>query len=258
MSARYLIRFDDVCPTMDWSAWDAIEDLLQARRIRPLLAVVPDNRDPKLAVAPPRVDFWDRVRRWQADGWTIALHGYQHLYVSSDAGLMGINGRSEFAGLAESEQRDKLSAALAIFAAQDVRAEAWIAPAHAFDATTVRLLLELGIDTISDGFSPWPGRDDGGSLWIPQQLWRLRPMPFGVWTVCYHANGWSPERIRRFGAELDRYGKQIASMDEIASHWKNRRHGVLDRGSHALWLAVLRAKRGFSRIKLSGRHGSAA
>lgn len=248
MSARYLLRFDDICPTMDWAAWDAIEALLREHGVRPLLAVVPDNRDPKLAVAPARADFWQRVRGWQSQGWTIALHGYQHRYVSADPGLMGINARSEFAGLPEAEQREKLAAGLAIFEAERVRADAWIAPAHAFDATTVRLLRELGIDTISDGFSPWPGRDRDGTLWVPQQLWRLRPMPFGVWTVCYHANGWTPTRIERFGAELARFAGRIASLEEVRARWRHRDRGLLDRVTHAAWLAALRMKRGTARV----------
>lgn len=258
MGARYLIRFDDVCPTMDWAAWQAIEASLRQHRVRPLLAVVPDNRDPKLAVAPARADFWDRVREWQAAGWTIALHGHQHRYVSNDAGLMGINDRSEFAGLPEAEQRDKLEAALAIFAAQGVRADAWIAPAHAFDATTVDLLRELGISTISDGFSPWPGRDRGGSLWVPQQLWRLRPMPFGVWTVCYHCNGWSSARIERFGVELQRYAGRIASLEEIERRWRDRRRGLVDHASHAAWLAALRARRRIASIGQASDRSRAA
>ena len=79
---RYLIRFDDICPTMNWAGWDAIESLLMRHSIRPILAVVPDNRDPKLIVDSPCADFWERVRKWQRAGYAIALHGYQHRYVN--------------------------------------------------------------------------------------------------------------------------------------------------------------------------------
>src|SRR5262245_38354882 len=73
--SRYLIRFDDICSTMNWLVWDAIESQLIRYAVRPILAVVPDNRDPNLIVDPPRSDFWERVRRWQSRGYTIALHG---------------------------------------------------------------------------------------------------------------------------------------------------------------------------------------
>ena len=79
MPARYLVRFDDICPTMNWAAWSRIETVLDRHGVAPILAVVPDNRDPKLMVDNSRADFWARVRGWQTKGWTIALHGFQHL-----------------------------------------------------------------------------------------------------------------------------------------------------------------------------------
>ena len=48
MAARYLIRFDDLCPSMNWTVWCEVESILQAAGIKPLLAVVPDNADPQL------------------------------------------------------------------------------------------------------------------------------------------------------------------------------------------------------------------
>ena len=52
--ARFLLRFDDLCPTMNWAMWDAIEAHLVRMEVRPILAVVPDNRDPKLVAGPPK------------------------------------------------------------------------------------------------------------------------------------------------------------------------------------------------------------
>ena len=77
----FVLRFDDICPTMRWDIWSQIEPALIDSDVKPILAVVPDNRDPVLAPAPAVRDFWGHVRRWQDLGWTIALHGYQHLYM---------------------------------------------------------------------------------------------------------------------------------------------------------------------------------
>ena len=153
---RYLIRFDDICPTMNWTVWDVIESHLVRRSIRPILAVVPDNRDPKLIVDGARPDFWERVRSWQEAGYAIAAHGYQHRYVNKNAGLMRLNPQSEFAGLPRNAQEAKLRAGLEIFAKYGVRADAWVAPAHSFDRTTVDVLADLGVSVISDGLWPWP------------------------------------------------------------------------------------------------------
>src|SRR5437867_12602992 len=98
--ARYVLRFDDICPTMRWTIWERVETRLKSADIRPILAVIPENNDPKLVIEPGRPDFWDRVRTCQAWGWTIAVHGYQHVWTTSDRGMYGWNARSEFAGLA--------------------------------------------------------------------------------------------------------------------------------------------------------------
>src|SRR3954454_5834199 len=104
MHARYLLRFDDFCPTMNWAMWRAIEDILIDAHINPILAVIPANQDSKLHIQPPHKMFWDEVRKWQFRGWTIGLHGYRHLYDSGDSGLIGKNRYSEFAGVCREEQ----------------------------------------------------------------------------------------------------------------------------------------------------------
>src|SRR5215470_4367159 len=97
-STTYLLRFDDICPTMNWRVWSEIEGALVERNLKPILAVVPDNQDPVLKVDPPVEDFWERVRAWQARGWAIAVHGYQHRYVTCSPGIVTVRKRSEFAG----------------------------------------------------------------------------------------------------------------------------------------------------------------
>ncbi len=225
----YLVRFDDICPTMNWRVWEAIEAHLVRFGVRPILAVVPDNRDPKLAVDEARPDFWDRVRQWQAAGYTIALHGYQHLYVNKDPGLIGVTHQSEFAGLPREEQEAKLRKALAIFAEQGVRADAWVAPSHSFDRTTVKILGELGVPVISDGLWTWPFTDEGGITWVPQQLWGFRRRPAGIWTVCNHHNAWSDQRVAEFGASLASYADEMTDLPSVVKAFAGRQLTLRDR-----------------------------
>ena len=233
---RYLVRFDDICPTMNWRVWDAIEAHLVRHGVRPILAVVPDNRDPKLAVDEARADFWDRVRRWQAAGYTIALHGHQHLYVNKDPGLIGVTPQSEFAGLPREEQEAKLRKALAIFEEHGVRADAWVAPSHSFDRTTVSVLADLGVSVISDGLWNWPFTDAGGTTWIPQQLWGFRKRPAGVWTVCNHHNAWSDRRVAEFAASLALHAGEMTDLPTVVKRYGGRRLTARDRWDafHAL------------------------
>jgi predicted deacetylase len=240
MPARYLVRFDDICPTMNWRAWDQIERVLIDMDVAPILAVIPDNQDPKLRVAPDRSDFWRRVREWQARGWTIGLHGFQHEYVTKDAGLIGLNARSEFAGLSHAEQDRKIARALAIFVANGTRVDTWVAPGHSFDGTTLSVLQNRGIRVVSDGFflRPVRWRD---MIWVPQQLWRFFHFPAGVWTVCQHINAYGQAEIETLRRDLGRYREQMVSFP--AALEMARAFGVMDALISRSWLGALQVKR---------------
>ncbi len=244
MSAQYLIRFDDFCPTMDWAAWEKIEHILAKYDIKPIIAVVPDNQDPHLMVNPPRLDFWEKVRTWQAAGWIIAIHGYQHLYSTHDSGIMRVNEYSEFSGLSYEEQRSKLEKGLAIFAEHNVRADAWIAPAHAFDTNTVKALLDLGIQVISDGYY-WRPVKRLGALWIPQQIWQFRQMPFGLWTVCLHHNNYSDKELKKLELDLSKFAPSIISCDQVVRNFQANEITILDRIMEVCWYRLLSAKTTF-------------
>lgn len=240
MRAKYLIRFDDICPTMNWGVWDRIEEVLLSTSCVPVIAVVPDNRDSSLSIGGGRADFWERVRKWQRLGWTIGLHGYQHRYVTADTGLVGLNARSEFSGLPIAEQRQKINSALQVFAANGVEPSVWIAPAHSFDDATLSALYDAGIRAISDGFfmSPVRWKD---MTWVPQQLWRYRPMPMGIWTICYHPNSFLSANIQSLRSLLISLRDQLMTFDEAANIARPIR--MYDRVFAKCWLAMLKAKR---------------
>ena len=236
-AAQYLLRFDDICPTMNWEVWDAIERVLERHRVRPILAVVPENQDPGLMIDPPAPDFWDRVRHWQSKGYTIGLHGYQHLYVNQERGLMRLTPHSEFTGLPYQEQIEKLRKGLAIFAEHGVQPEAWIAPSHSFDQNTLRALAELGLHTVSDGLWPWPhGGGADGLFWLPQQLWWFDRRWPGVWTICCHHNSWSKERLNAFVHEMEHYGPLMTEVTAVRAAYAGRALTVQDRAVALLTL----------------------
>ena len=165
----------------------------------------------------------------QAKGYTIALHGYQHVYVNQNPGLLKLNPQSEFAGLPRAEQKAKLRKALAIFADHGVRAEAWVAPSHSFDQNTVEILGELGLQVISDGLWPRPFTMADGMVWVPQQLWSFRSAPSGVWTVCNHHNTWSKQRVEQFGESLLEFGTRITDLPTVLREFAGRKLSLSDR-----------------------------
>jgi len=205
MTAEYLFRMDDACHTMDASKWQALEALFDDFGIKPIVAVVPDNRDPKLNVDAFDPMFWNKVRSWQEKGWAIAMHGHQHLMHYTDSQLvLPFYKRSEFAGLSYEEQAEKIRQSWKLFLSQGVEPKVWIAPAHCFDFITLTAIRnETAIRIISDGIARNPYYEHD-FFWIPQQLWELSDRSSGLWTVCLHPNSmldrdisWLRDRIER-------------------------------------------------------------
>ena len=235
MRTRFILRLDDICPTMNWRIWRLFEHDLYRLNIRPLLAVIPDNRDRDLMVSSPGVDdFWNSVRAWQKRGWTIGLHGYQHRYLTAAAGMYGRMPRSEFAGLPYEIQEIKLRNAIRIFREQQVSPEVWVAPAHSFDATTVAILSKLGVRTVSDGYAIYPYQDAAGITWIPQQFGKFRKLPFGVWTICCHFNAWTDAETDRFRQDLRKYRRHFTAVTDILKSYREHRRTWLHRGANTL------------------------
>lgn len=253
MKAQYLLRFDDICPTMNWEIWEEIEAVLCDQGIDPLLAVIPDNRDEMLRVSPPNGHFWDRVHKWEDRGWTIAMHGWQHQYVTSDGGIIGLNPYSEFAGLPRHEQEQKLRTGVEVFRANGIDSDVWIAPAHSFDIVTVKLLSELGFHYISDGFFFFPHLDEFGMIWIPQQLWSFRWRPFGVWTICFHINRWAGADVLAFRQNTASYRKAISSFSAIVRQFDGRQKTTLDTIEASVYRSLAQAKYSVKRGLTSSR-----
>ena len=88
MGRNILLRFDDICPTMNWEQWGKAKSILDAANVKALLGVIPDNQDPDLKIDKPREDFWNYLLELQKEGHTIAMHGYQHVFTSPRHGLL--------------------------------------------------------------------------------------------------------------------------------------------------------------------------
>ena len=217
MDAKFLLRLDDACPTMDMAKWSRLEKMFDALNIKPIVAVVPDNKDLKLNVGDFDGLFWDKVRRWQNKGWTVAMHGYQHLMHFTDSKLiLPYYKRSEFAGLIYEEQAKKIKEAWEIFLSQGISPIVWIAPAHCFDLITLKAIKnETSIEIISDGiaFQPYYEND---FYWLPQQLWDLKEKKTGIWTVCLHPNMMSNSDIDFFENKIkSQFLSKIIEMKDV-------------------------------------------
>jgi predicted deacetylase len=212
--ARYLLRFDDLCPTMSWSRWEPFEELLYRYKVRPILAVVPENCDLELNFDAPFAGFWVHMRRLEEEGAVIALHGFRHLCLSPGRSLVPLHRFSEFAGVAEGQQIAWLREGLRILRGHDLHPRLFAAPRHGFDHATLRALQAVSLPVLSDGIARALFQR-GGVTWIPQQLWEPQPRASGLWTICLHANTSTQIVVARLERFLKQYAARFTSFDEV-------------------------------------------
>ena len=217
MRARYIYRMDDITPAMNWREFWRCLDLFRRYGVRPLLGIVPDNRDPNLCVDRDEPSFWSIIRQLITEGRVeISQHGFQHLYVSKKHGLLGRRYAfpcdSEFVGLPYEVQLDKIENGLRILNDEGIHTEVWMAPSHSFDRTTLRALRAAGFEALSDGIGLYPFRSEGITF-VPQQLWAPKDFAFGVWTICLHINNQGDHLFDRVEAHL-KSGARIITFGE--------------------------------------------
>jgi predicted deacetylase len=242
MTAQYLLRFDDLCPTMDRARWRRFMPLIRRFGIRPILAVVPDNQDLELQHEPHDPRFWGEMRSLEAEGATIGLHGFQHLCRARGRGLVPVHDRTEFAGVRRDLQREWVGAGLGILRGQGLHPRIWVGPRHGLDRVTLGVLREEGIELISDGFAARPFRR-GGLTWIPQQLWGPMEKRSGLWTICMHVNSATDEAVAEMGDFLGRFSSQFTSVDRVVREWPIVGRSVGDRVFHARAMMRMRLAR---------------
>lgn len=218
MNTTYLIRLDDASPFMDCRKWQRIEDMLDRFHIRPLVGIIPANIDPDTIIEPEDPQFWDKARRWKQKGWSIALHGYDHVYVTDD-GMKGMNPfwrRSEFVGLPLEAQREKIGKGYSILKEHGVEPRYFYATSHTFDEYTLEALrAETDIRVISDTIALKPYAHKG-FVFVPQIFGHCVKMPVrGVFTFCFHPNEMDDGAFARLESFLEKHHQAFMSFDEI-------------------------------------------
>ena len=197
----YYIRLDDACEKRDICRWNRIEKILDKYDIIPLVGIIPCCEDPMMEGYKVDDNFWNRVNKWHAKGWVIAMHGHKHVFVTEDGGINPVNKKSEFAGVSLDVQKLKIRDGVEIFRLHGLEPKVFFAPAHTFDRNTlVALKKESNIRVISDTIASKP-YFRWGFTFIPQQSGHVRKLPFNTVTFCYHPNNMNNtdfEALERF------------------------------------------------------------
>lgn len=216
MEVKYLIRLDDACPTMSSVKWQRMEELLSAYGVRPMVGVIPSNADSKLKTDREDTEFWCKVRRWKDMGWAIALHGFDHCYVSNDSGINPLWCRSEFAGVPLDVQKRKITEGVSILRNHGVSPKYFFAPSHTFDENTLIALRECSdIRIISDTIALKPYLEND-FIFIPQIGGRCIDMPLGgVYTFCFHPSAMNDRDFDKLKAFLERHKENFCGFDDL-------------------------------------------
>ena len=214
---KYLLRLDDASPFMDGGKWLQIEQTLDRYGVKPLVGVIPANADPQTMPCPEDGMFWTKVGRWQQKGWTVALHGYDHVCTTGQGGINPLWRRSEFAGVPLSGQKEKIKKGLAVFKANGITPRWFFAPSHTFDENTLTALLEQStIRYVSDTMATRPYRMKNGIVVAPCQMGRFRDVPLsGYWTFCYHPNNMDDAQMQVFEQFVVANKEKFVSFDDL-------------------------------------------
>ena len=217
-----LIRFDDIAPNMNWVMMDKCERLLNEYNIKPVLGVIPKNEDKDLLNYPLRENFWDIVKKWKSNNWSIAMHGYTHVYdtETNKKDFFNYGGKSEFFGHAYDEQLNRLKKGLKIFNNNQIDIDTFFAPNHTYDENTFDALKEVGILKIIDGYGLLP-YEFKNIRFVPQLFYKLIILPYGIQSTQIHVNYWTDKDLIQFENFVEKNHKKIISLDNALSKENN-------------------------------------
>lgn len=208
-----LVRLDDITPDMDWDRFYQLKEIFDRYGIKPLLGIVPDNQDAKLHKQDAREDFWDVMLGLKKNGWVLSQHGYQHIYVNHEGGLLKLNKNSEFAGLSLQEQQDKLARGKQLLKQHGVETDIFMAPSHSYDKVTIEALKQTGFRYVTDGYgcNTYQYRGLG---FVPCTLTRYQHRK-GVDTICIHANTMTEKMIEQLSEDIQRHQSEFLRWQDV-------------------------------------------
>lgn len=211
-------RIDDVHPKMDWEKFSKFMSLLEEYGIYPLLGVIPACRDESICQSENKQDFWKIMKNYQDDGHVIAMHGYDHIYITKEMGIFSINEFSEFAGVSEKIQEEKIEKGKLELEDKGIYTNVFMAPGHSFDDTTIDILQKYGFKYITDGFQKKPYKRKGITF-IPVVLnirdVEKKRLPGNIITLVVHTNSMDDRLLQRYRSICELHKGKLMSYEDV-------------------------------------------
>lgn len=224
---KVAVRLDDITSDMDWGKFYKFKEILDKYQINPLIGVVPDNQDKTLMINPKKEAFFLYVKELEAQGWSIAQHGYQHTYKNHKGGLFPLNYDSEFTGDSYELQYERLQKGTEILEKNGIIPKIYMAPSHSFDRNTIKALLDLGFTHITDGFGKTPYKRHGITF-LPIAFHSKKSLQKkkGVTTLVFHTNTLSDSSIANWDKLFGTHQKNLISYDQFLSYPAKERNWI--------------------------------
>ena len=241
---KILIRLDDIAENMNWDLMEKSERLFDKYKIKPVLGVIPNNKDKELLSYPKKNNFWDVVRNWKNKGWRIAMHGFTHVYDkdTEKKDYFGYGGRSEFCGHSLEVQTEKIRKGLKKFKEENIEVKSFFAPNHTYDLNTFRALKSFGINEIIDGYGLMPYLDKDIKF-IPQLFYKVYALPFGIQSTQIHLNYWKQKDFDIFEEFVKKNKENFISYEETIKKIDN---GIQYKFINKITEILLKTKRALS------------
>ena len=242
-----LIRLDDIAENMNWHLMEKSEDLFDKYKIKPVLGVIPNNKDGELLSYPKKNDFWDKVRGWQNKGWKISMHGLTHVYDKDTKrnDYFRHGGRSEFCGHSLDTQIERIKEGLNIFKKEGIKIETFFAPNHTYDKNTFNALKKFGINEVIDGYGLMPYKEMEIKF-IPQLFYKVYALPFGIQATQIHLNYWKDKDFLDFESFIRKNKNNFICYEDALKKINN---GIHYRFLNGLTKTILRSKRAILNFK---------
>ena len=217
-----LIRLDDIAENMNWDSMDKVEQLFDKYKIKPVLGVIPDNKDNELLSYPKKNNFWSKVKDWEDKGWEIAMHGLTHVYDTDTKkkDFFRYGGMSEFYGLSLEAQTLKIKNGLKKFQEKNIKIKCFFAPNHTYDKNTFSALKANNIKNIIDGYGIMPFEKEQLNF-FPQLFYKEILLPFGIQSTQIHLNYWKEKDFLNFEKFIIKNKSKIISFDQALSKVNN-------------------------------------
>lgn len=219
---KFIIRLDDACPNMNEEKWKKIELLLDKYNIKPIVGIIPDNKDKEFKY-PIIENFWKEYPlNWQKKGWIIAQHGLNH-------NLSDVV-RTEYIGKSLDEQINILDKGYKILQEKGIIPICFFAPNHTFDDNTIEACNRLGyFKFISDGYAFFPYKYKN-MLFLPSVFDTPHKVAnTGVFTFVYHPNKITDDDLDYLENFIIKYKNNFdVDIHDILNSFSNRKKTIKD------------------------------